>query len=295
MSKTLRVLHVEDQERDVVLIARHLTKAGYELKSERVDTVEGMRTALEAGEWDVILCDYAMPHFDALRALGVRKEMKIDIPLLIISGTIGEAVAVEAMLAGANDYLMKDNLIRLVPAIERELVQAVNRREQKQAEEKLRENESLLSSTQRIAHIGSWVMELSDSGTVETAKEFWSDEHYRIFGFEPGEVEASDEVFYNSVHPDDRERLAKIVRESIEQKTPFDIEHRIILPDGRERILQAMAEVVIDSKTGKPLKLLGSVQDITERRRVEDALRESERAERAAAATQPSTHPATKP
>jgi PAS domain S-box-containing protein len=135
---TLRVLHIEDQERDVVLITRHLSRAGYEIVSERVETPEAMRNALETREWDVILCDYSMPHFNALQALALIGETKRDIPFLIISGTIGEAAAVEAMRAGAHDYLMKESLARLVPAIERERKEAENRRARRQAEERLR-------------------------------------------------------------------------------------------------------------------------------------------------------------
>jgi len=128
MSKTLRVLHVEDSERDVALLTRHLKRAGYDLVSERVETPAALRAALAAQAWDVILCDYSMPHFNALGALALLKEMELDIPFIIISGTVGEAVAVAAMRAGAQDYFMKDNLLRLVPAIERELVEAANRR-----------------------------------------------------------------------------------------------------------------------------------------------------------------------
>src|ERR1700674_679053 len=121
MNRTLRVLHVEDSEQDAELLARHLSLAGYDLVSERVETAEAMKAALEAQDWNVILCDYSMPQFNALRALALVKEMEVDIPFIIISGTIGEPVAVEAMRAGAHDYLMKHNLVRLVPTIEREL------------------------------------------------------------------------------------------------------------------------------------------------------------------------------
>src|SRR5437763_9049068 len=141
MDRTLRVLHVEDSERDVALLTRYLTRAGYELTSERVETAEQMRAALRAREWDVILCDYSMPHFNAIQALELLKETGLDIPFIIISGTVGEAVAVEAMRAGAQDYLMKDNLARLVPTIERELREAENRYARRRAEEALRESE----------------------------------------------------------------------------------------------------------------------------------------------------------
>src|SRR5437588_6405883 len=140
-NRTLRVLHVEDSERDVALLTRHLARAGYELISERVETPEAMRAALEAQERDVILCDYSMPHFNALSALALLQEMGLDIPFIIISGTIGEEIAVEAMRAGAHDYLMKDNLVRLAPTIERELHEAENRRARRQAEASLRESE----------------------------------------------------------------------------------------------------------------------------------------------------------
>ena len=102
MGKTLRVLNVEDSKQDAKLLARHLKRAGYDLISDRVDMSETMRAALNSHEWDVILCDYSMPQFNAMAALEVMKEMKLEIPFIIISGTIGEEAAVEAMRSGAD-------------------------------------------------------------------------------------------------------------------------------------------------------------------------------------------------
>ncbi|MGC2235427.1 MAG: PAS domain S-box protein [Pyrinomonadaceae bacterium] len=144
MNKTLRILHVEDQERDVALLSRHLRRAGYEIISERVETRETMKAALESREWNIILCDYSMPTFNALAALALVKQMKLDVPFIIISGTVGEAVAVEAMRAGAHDYLMKDNLTRLAPTIEREIQEAENRRARRIAEHSLKASEAEL-------------------------------------------------------------------------------------------------------------------------------------------------------
>ncbi|MDQ5835355.1 MAG: PAS domain S-box protein, partial [Acidobacteriota bacterium] len=141
MGKTLRVLHVEDSERDAALLSRHLARAGYDLTAERVETPEQMRAALDGRKWDVILCDYSMPHFSAPAALALLKETGLDIPFIIISGTVGEETAVEAMHSGADDYLMKDSLARLVPAIERGVQEAENRRARRLAEEALRESE----------------------------------------------------------------------------------------------------------------------------------------------------------
>jgi two-component system, cell cycle sensor histidine kinase and response regulator CckA len=138
MGKPLRILNVEDSPQDVMLLTRHLTSSGYEITNDRVETAAEMEAALAACEWDVILCDYSMPKFNAIAALELLHETRLDIPFIIISGTVGEEIAVEAMLSGANDYLPKNNLMRLVPAIERELTEAENRRLQRRAEEERR-------------------------------------------------------------------------------------------------------------------------------------------------------------
>jgi len=152
MKRTLRVLHVEDRERDVALLTRHLSLAGYDPHSERVETPEAMRAALEEGEWDVVLCDFSMPHFSAPEALRLLKETGLDVPFIIISGTVGEETAVEAMRAGADDYLMKGSLARLVAAIERGMQDAENRRARRRAEEALRESEDRYRDLVEYSH-----------------------------------------------------------------------------------------------------------------------------------------------
>jgi PAS domain-containing protein len=141
MNRTLQILNVEDSELDTALLTRHLSEAGHRVICERVDTEEAMRLALESKNWDVILCDYCMPQFDALRALALLHDLAIDIPFIIISGMMGEAAAVEVMQAGAHDYFMKDNLGRLAGAIELQLHEAENRRALSCAERALRESE----------------------------------------------------------------------------------------------------------------------------------------------------------
>jgi DNA-binding NtrC family response regulator len=135
MNKPLRVLIIEDSEDDAFIFLRQLTKGGYEAVSERVDTRKAMITALDKQRWDVIISDYYMPHFSGLDALGLLKETGLDVPFIIVSGAIGEDIAVEAMKLGANDYVMKKNLARLVLSIERELREAAGRRERRRMEE----------------------------------------------------------------------------------------------------------------------------------------------------------------
>ena len=141
MNKTLRVLIVEDSEDDALLIVRQLRRGGYQPAFKRVDAANDMREALARETWDVVISDYAMPQFSAIGALSVLREMGLDLPCLIVSGTIGEETAVTIMKAGANDYIMKDNLKRLTPAIERELRDAQIRKERRRTAEALRESE----------------------------------------------------------------------------------------------------------------------------------------------------------
>jgi putative nucleotidyltransferase with HDIG domain len=133
----LRVLIVEDSEDDALLLVRELKHGGYEPIFERVDTTEAMGAALAKGSWDIILSDYAMPRFSAFAALELFKKSGLDVPFIIVSGAIGEEIAVEMMKAGVHDFVMKGNLARLIPAIERELREAEVRRERKKVQKQL--------------------------------------------------------------------------------------------------------------------------------------------------------------
>jgi len=134
----LRILMVEDSADDAELAVRVLRQSGFDLTCERVDTPEAMRAALEAGSWDLVIADYSMPRFSGLAALKLLQDKGFDLPFILASGTVGEDVAVEAMKAGAHDYVLKTNLTRLPLAIERELRDAETRREAKRAEARYR-------------------------------------------------------------------------------------------------------------------------------------------------------------
>ncbi len=134
MTTPLNVLIVEDSESDALLLVRELKKCAFEPSFERVDDAVGMASALKARTWDIITCDYSMPPFDGMGALRVLAESGLDTPLIIISGTIGEETAVAALHAGAADFLIKDNLARLRPAIERAMRESASRIARRQAE-----------------------------------------------------------------------------------------------------------------------------------------------------------------
>src|SRR5574341_70491 len=133
MAKLLRVLIVEDSEDDARLLLRELRRGGYNVTHERVDTAEALNAALDQQVWDIVISDYSLPQFSGPAALALVQKKGLDLPFIIMSGTIGEEIAVETMKAGAHDYIMKNNLARLIPVIERELIEAVNRRDRRQA------------------------------------------------------------------------------------------------------------------------------------------------------------------
>ena len=141
MNKPLQALLVEDSAADAKLLLRELRRGGFAVGWERVTTEEGLRLALKQDKWDVILCDYTLPGFSGTRALQVVREVGSDLPFIFVSGTIGEDTAVAAMKAGAQDYVMKGNLARVAPAVDRELREAAVRRQQLQAEEAMRTSE----------------------------------------------------------------------------------------------------------------------------------------------------------
>jgi signal transduction histidine kinase len=137
MSPTLRVLLVEDSEDDAELLLRELRRSGHDPSWHRVDTREGLEAALDRDEWDVVFADYSMPRFSAPEAFAVIKGRGMDVPFIIVSGTVGEEAAVAAMKSGVHDYILKDKLARLVPCIERELREAKVRAERRRIEEQL--------------------------------------------------------------------------------------------------------------------------------------------------------------
>ena len=150
MSTHLRILLIEDSDDDARLVLREVQHGGYEVESERVETADAMRAALTRQPWDLIICDFSLPRFSAPNALELLKKSNIDLPFIIVSGTIGEESAVNALKAGAHDFIIKGNFARLIPAIQRELEDAAVRRERREREREL-EAIALVSAKLRTA------------------------------------------------------------------------------------------------------------------------------------------------
>jgi signal transduction histidine kinase len=146
-ARRLDVLLVEDSPDDAELVVRELRRGGYEPDHERVDTEAALREALARRRWDLVLSDYSMPGFSAPAAFAAVRETGLDLPFIIVSGTVGEDIAVEMMKTGVHDYMWKGNLNRLVPAVERELAEAGRR-------EELRRSRELLARSERLRALG---------------------------------------------------------------------------------------------------------------------------------------------
>ncbi len=183
MGKPLSLLLIEDSEDDALLVLRELRRGGYDVSYTRVETAEALLAALEQQSWDVILSDYSMPMFSAPEALRVLQQSGIDTPFIIVSGTVGEDTAVAAMKAGANDFFAKDKLIRLVPAVERELRDARERRIREHAEQQLNLSEDRFAKVFNASPIGICISRMIDGMVVDVNARYCE-----LFGFERNEV-----------------------------------------------------------------------------------------------------------
>jgi two-component system cell cycle sensor histidine kinase/response regulator CckA len=264
MMGPLRLLQIEDNESDAELIARELRRAGYEVTQTRVDTAEGMRTALRDSSWDAIVCDYQMPGFDAPAALEVLQETGRDIPFLVVSGAIGEEQAVAMMKAGAHDYLMKGNLARLGAAVERELRDAKTRAERRRALEALAQREAQLALA----------IEATETGVFDyhpqTGKVFCSNLARRHLLLPDG-MEPTLAGVLDGIHPEDRERVRRSVELALRPGGGgrYEEEYRMNTPaEGEERWLSAWGKVLHDTN-GAPARFVGVVRDVSEQKRAE--------------------------
>ncbi|RMF69423.1 MAG: response regulator [Calditrichaeota bacterium] len=274
MKTPLRVLFVEDSEDDVHLLLRELRQGNYEVTWSRVETPEDMRAELARQDWDVIVSDYAMPRFDGRAALNLLKQKELDIPFIIISGTVGEDTVVEVMKSGAHDYVMKDNLTRLVPAIKRELKEAETRKMARQAEEARRISEQRLQLALVGANDGIW------DWNIRTGEVYYSPRWAEMLGFEAGEIEPRKEAWMRLIHPKDREAVQNAIDAHFSGLTPvFEVEYRLRTKAGQWKWILTRGKAVERDANGSALRAAGTNVDLTERKMLEEQLRHAQKME----------------
>jgi PAS domain S-box-containing protein len=224
--------------------------------------------------FQVVISDYYMPRFRAPDALRLLRELGYDVPFIVVSGKIGEDAAVEIMKAGANDYLTKENMSRLCPAIERELREAEVRRERERAEKALGLSEDRFRHLVEQIPAVTYVQEPIDSDTPK-AITYMSPQYEAMLGYPPEKEILDEEHWLRVLHPDDRERVLAEELRTDETGEPYRIEYRQIARGGRVVWVRDEATLVRDEE-GNSLYWLGVQYDITEQKRTEEELRKSE-------------------
>lgn len=267
-NQPLRVLIVEDSEDDTLLLVHNLTKGGYNPVHERVETPGAMKKALEEKQWDIILCDYKMPNFSAPSALNLLKEIKKDIPVIIVSGTIGEETAVECMRMGANDYCMKSKLSRLCMAIKRELKEAKNREKQRRAEGFLRQSEEKYRNILENIEDGYYEVDLAGNFI------FFNDSMCRILGYSKYEMMGMNNRQFTDKY--NSKKLYQTFNKVYKTGSPAkEFDWEIIGKDGTQRYIEASVSLLQDA-SGKKTGFRGIAHDITQRKQAEEELKRSE-------------------
>lgn len=268
MKQLLRVLVVEDSDDDHKLLLLVLERGGYAPVSERVDTAQAMREALASRQWDVIISDYVVPGFGGLAALDLLKETGLDLPFIVVSGQIGEENAVAMMKAGAHDYLMKDRLARLIPAIERELRDAEVRRARRQAEQERRESDERFRQLAENIESVFFVMEACD-GKFPWRISYASPAYEQVWGSSCQSLYQDSGSWLQAVHPDDRQQVTAALPKM--PRGEFNEEFRIVRPDGKLRWIHYRVSPVRNER-GEPYRYACIADDITERKSAQEKL-----------------------
>ena len=270
---SLRVLLVEDRDDDALLLLYELERAGYAVSHARVDTVAAFRDALatDAG-WEVVVSDFSLPTMTAYDVLKVLHAERPDVPCIVISGTIAEEAAVDVLKAGARDFVVKERLARLVPAIQREVQESAERRRLHAAEATLRETRERMQFVLEAVGIGFWEWDLR-SGRV-----IWSEVQERLHGLRPGTFGGTFDAFLASLHPDDRQEVLRSGRDAQRDRTDSRIEYRSIWPDGSVHWIVGIGRVLYDDE-GVPVRSVGIGMDITVQKRLEEQFRQAQKME----------------
>ncbi len=269
--KSLHILIIEDSEDDALLLVGCFKRAGYHPNFKRVATSDATRDTLSVDHWDAILSDHSMPGFNALAALEIMQELQLDLPFIIVSGVIEEETAIAAMRAGAHDYLSKDRLDRLVPAVEREMREARNRAERRVALEAVRESEARFRTL--VSNIPGMVFQLLRGPEDALSFIYVNENVASLIGLAPEALIQDVRLFFDAIDDEDRLSLDTAMQQSAQDATQVNWDGRIRHADGDVKWinLRAAPRQVATGET----QWEGIVSDITQSKLTEVELRES--------------------
>jgi two-component system cell cycle sensor histidine kinase/response regulator CckA len=279
MTRPLRVLHLEDSPRDAEMVRHRLDVEGVHCEILLANSKDTFEAALTEKSFDLIISDYNLPGYDGVAALTQAQQQQPDVPVILISGTVGEEEAVRCLHIGATDYLFKEHLDRLAPAVQRALQEAETRRTRRQIEhallqreQALRDNEERTSFALAAARTGVWEIDLASNRLT------WSDTMAPLFGLTPDHAPKTREDFFELIHPDDRPATEASAERAIAGERDFAVEFRALWPDGSAHWVHGRAQASYDAD-GKPLRLLGIAMDIDERKSLEEQLHQAQKLE----------------
>lgn len=265
MNKTVGILHLEDSSRDSELIRTLIQQADIKHKYFLVDNREDFQNRLETENIGIILSDLSLPDYNGYEALRFAREKYFQIPFIFVSGTIGEDAAVNAMQNGATDYVLKNKMERLVPAIKR----AIHEHEivimHGKAEKALQESEKMLKDAQKLAHIGVW------NWKADTDSATWTEELYQIAGIEPHLPAPNLATHLSSYTSQSRLMLKNAIENALKTGESYHLELELNRPDGTIRNVNLFGGAS-SGKNGEINELYGTVQDITKQKNAEKEL-----------------------
>ena len=272
----LRILNLEDSLLDTELMQAHLSESGISCELVRVQTRGDFAAALEEGGFDLILADHALPNFDGRSALEMARKIRPEVPFILVSGIVGEEVAIEILKRGATDYVLKHRMERLVPAVRRAMREAEERSERERAEEALRRSEQQFRTLVEQIPAATYTQKMAEPQSSRTNPTLYASPQIEAqSGYPPQAFVEDPELWISLLHPADRERVLAEDRRTDETGEPFRIEYRMITRDGRVLWIRDEAVLVRDEE-GRPRFWQGVMFDITEGKQTEEALRESE-------------------
>ena len=269
-ARPLRVLIVEDREDDLLLLLEELDRAGYEPNYQHVDNAGALRTALSTHDWEIVVSDFSLPTMTAHDVLNILRHERPDLPCIVMSGTITEESAVDVLTAGARDFVVKERMTRLVPAIEREVKESVARRRLLGAERTLQQTRERMQFVLETIGIGFWEWDVS-SGTVA-----WSEVQERLHGLQPGSFRGTFEAFVDVMHPDDRADVLRRAEEAEQSCADPVVDYRVTWPDGSVHWITSIGRMTGQDEGG-PSRLVGVAMDVTAQRLLKEQLQQAQK------------------
>lgn len=273
VSRPLDVLLVEDSAIDAELIERELRLAGLEFVTRRISSLEELDRALDQAWPDLVLSDFTLPGFGGLEALRVVRERRAPVPFLFVSGTIGEDRAIEALKQGATDYILKDRLARLVPAIARAFEDVAERERRSRAEAALKESELRYRLVARATSDAVWDWDLTNDRIL------WNDGTRPVLDYPAEEVETTGGWWAERIHPDDRERVLAGMNAACQgTASAWHDEYRFRRRDDSYAYVLDRSYIVRD-EAGVARRMVGAIVDMTQRRSLEEQLLQAQKME----------------